>query len=268
MNETKPKSNKEIDGMWQYVIAAYLVFWLMVLVICGGASMLFHASPLTMRILSNLCAWSPTLVLLAMFHKLLPGATLKDFFRTIFSGSLKWYLLIFLVLIIAGGSCATVWLLSCLQGRSFSSYFSLGSYSLAASFFLSLLSGPTGEEAGWRGYLRPELNRRYSFLKASILQGIIWAFWHTVLWFVDSDFTGLSLLPYILSNVIVMTCLAIVMNVVLEKYNNLVYAIVIHFAFNFVYCFLNADIWFYLILSGVYLLIALLFLKWRASYSK
>lgn len=256
-------NKKTFDIMWTYVITTYMVFWFMVLGICGTASMIFHASPFVMRILSNVCAWSPTIVLVIMFRKLRPDITLKEFFKNAFSGSVKWYLMILFVVIIAGGTFISTWLLSLIQGRSFSSYFALGSYSLLISFVLSMLSGPTGEEAGWRGYLRVELNNRYSFLKASILQGVIWAFWHAVLWFVDSDFMGLSMIPYVIANVIVMSCLAIVMNVVLEKNNNLLYAILIHFAFNFVYCFLIVDIWFYLILSVVYILIAIAFLIYR-----
>ena len=240
----------------------------MVLGICGTASMAFHASPFVMRILSNICAWSPTIVLFIMFRRLRPNMTLKEFFRNAFSGSVKWYIMILLSVAIAGGTCLSIWSLSLFQGRSFLSYFTLGSYSLLASFILSLLSGPTGEEAGWRGYLRLELNKRYSFLKASILQGVIWAFWHSVLWFVDSDFIGLSMIPYVISNVIVMSCLAIVMNVVLEKNNNLLYAILIHFVFNFMYCFLVVDIWFYVILSVVYIFIAIVFLMYRGKDEK
>jgi len=48
---------------------------------------------------------------------------------------------------------------------------------------------------------------------------------------VDSDFTGMSLIIYIISNLVVMTSLVIIMNVVLKKSNNLLYAIWIHFCF-------------------------------------
>jgi len=249
--------------VWSYVRTTYIVFWLMVLGICGSASMIFKAPPLMMRILSNVCAWSPTIVLMVMWTKLRPQQTRGTFLKNAFSGVIKGHLLIVLPLIISGGSCLAVWVLSLFQGKSFSSYFSMGEYSLVASFLLSLSSGPTGEEAGWRGYLREELNQKYSIIKASIVQGVIWAFWHTVLWFVDSDFLGLSMIPYIIANVIVMTCLAIVMNVVLEKHNNLLYAILIHLAFNFVYCFLSVDIWFYVVLSAIYILIAIGFLWLR-----
>ena len=192
--------------MKRYVITAYLVFWFMVLGICGTASMVFHCPPVVMRILSNVCAWSPTIVLLAGFRR--------------FS------------------------LDESIQSAQVSTY--------VGSFLFSITTGPTGEESGWRGYVRPYLNRTYTFFKASVLQGLIWAFWHAVLWFVDSDFMGLEMIPYVLSNVVVMTGLCFVMNYFMEKHDNLVYGIVIHFCFNFLYCFLAVDIWFYVILSVVY----------------
>lgn len=36
-----------------------------------------------------------------------------------------------------------------------------------------------GEEIGWRGFLFPELSRKYSRPKAHIIVGIIWGLWHT-----------------------------------------------------------------------------------------
>ncbi len=61
---TQPAETVRADrAVWRYAAAAYLTFWLMVLVLCGGASMLLHAPPPAMRLLSNLCAWSSTFVL-------------------------------------------------------------------------------------------------------------------------------------------------------------------------------------------------------------
>ena len=87
--------------MKKYIITTYLVFWMMVLGICGSASMVFHASPFIMRVLSNVCAWSPTIVLLLMWKKLRPKQRRVDFISSQFAGSLKWYLLLFLIVIIA-----------------------------------------------------------------------------------------------------------------------------------------------------------------------
>jgi len=186
--------------------------------------------------------------------------SLKEFYRRAFSGKIKMDLLILTTCSVIGGTLSSVWILSIAEQKSFISFFSIGMYSLPLSFLLSLLSGPTGEESGWRGYLRYELENRFGFVKGSLVLGVVWAFWHTVLWFVDSDFVGLNLIPYIISNVVVMTSLVIIMNVVLKSSDNLFYAIWIHFCFNFLYVFLVVDIWFYVILSIVYAIIAACFL--------
>lgn len=243
----------------KYVIAAYLVFWVMVLGLCGTASMVFGAPPLVMRWLSNFCAWSPTIVLLFMFKRLLPGTTVRDFYKNAFSGRLRPGLLLLLAVVVAGGmviSALLTGLLHSAQGKDLAPLFSRGAYPIPLTVILSLLSGPTGEEAGWRGYLRPELEKRLGFWKGAVAGGVIWAFWHTVLWFVDSDFTGWSMVVYIISNVVVMTALNIIMSCVLEKHHNLAYAIWIHLCFNLTYCFIQADVWFYVVMTAVFALLA------------
>lgn len=259
----KVAQKKSLEPMWKYVIFTYLLFWVMVLGICGTASLVFHASPLTMRILSNVTAWSPTLALLFMFKKLRPTQTIKEFYKDAFSGKLKVGLFILIPVVVCGAILMSVMILSVIEHRAFSSYFSLGIYSLPLSVILSLLSGPTGEESGWRGYLRVELNSKYGFLKGSLLLGLVWTFWHTVLWLVDSDFMDWRMLAYVLSNIIVMTSLSMIMNIILEKYNNLIYAIWIHFCFNLPYSFLQVDILYYITMSVVFPIIAILFWQMR-----
>ena len=46
-----------------------------------------------------------------------------------------------------------------------------------------------GEEIGWRGFLVPELAKRYSFAGTAILSGVIWAIWHYPILLL-SDFNG------------------------------------------------------------------------------
>lgn len=49
---------------------------------------------------------------------------------------------------------------------------------LPFTFLAGFIFGPLGEEAGWRGYLLPQLLRRYSPLVSSIILGLISALWH------------------------------------------------------------------------------------------
>lgn len=42
----------------------------------------------------------------------------------------------------------------------------------------NLFGGPLGEEAGWRGFALPRLQRRFHPLTASLILGFLWANWH------------------------------------------------------------------------------------------
>lgn len=45
------------------------------------------------------------------------------------------------------------------------------------------------------------------------------------------------------------------MNIFLERHNNLIYSVLLHFGFNILYVFLDADIGFFMILTVLYLVI-------------
>ena len=240
----------------RYVILAYALFWVLVMGLCGTASMVFHAPPLVMRILSDITAWSPTFALLILFRKLIPDTKLSDFVKNCFSGKLKLSLFLVGTLVMLGGTFGSVGIVSLIEGQPFGAYFSLGGYPFVASFFLSFFSGPTGEELGWRGYLRPALNQKHGFLKGSIIQGVIWAFWHALLWFIDSEFMDARMIVYMLSNVIVITSIALIMNVILEKENNLLYSVWIHFCFNLPYSFLKVEISYYAVMCALFPILA------------
>jgi membrane protease YdiL (CAAX protease family) len=49
-------------------------------------------------------------------------------------------------------------------------------------FFFILIAGGGLEEFGWRGYAQQPLQERFGIIKASILIGVVWGFWHLPLW--------------------------------------------------------------------------------------
>lgn len=242
---------------WKYAGVAYIVFIVMVLGICGTASIVFHASPLMMRVLSNICAWSPTIVLFVGFGYWCKGMSVAQFFQRVFAGKIKIGLLLGSALSTGLTFLIAAFIYSCVKQVPFASAFTMGTTPLVCNVLLSLFSGPTGEECGWRGYLRYEFVQKYGFLKGNLLVGLVWTFWHGILWAVDSDYTsGMQVIIYIFSNIVVITAMHMIMAVIMEKEDNLLYAIVIHFFFNLPYCFLNADILFYIIIMPMYALVA------------
>ena len=96
----------------------------------------------------------------------------------------RWYLVAFaLPLVVVGLASVGLWLLggdvdpSTLRGR--------GSMVLASYLIVALVGGGN-EEPGWRGFALPRLQERYAPVPATLLLGVVWAFWHLPLLPVDA----------------------------------------------------------------------------------
>ena len=239
----------------KYIISSYILVWILIIFVAGAASLVFHAPPIIMWIVRNLIAWSPTYLLLLGWKHFRPDETRIAFVKRCFSGKVKLLPLLLSFALTFGISVLSLFLYSVMTGKSMLSYINLGTTALPPSIFLSLTSGPTGEELGWRGFMREEFNKKYGFLKSSVCQGLVWCFWHTLLWVVDSEFTDWRAIPYVISNIVVITSITILMNIFLERYNNLLYSVLLHFGFNILYVFLDVDIGFFEILTVLYLII-------------
>lgn len=55
---------------------------------------------------------------------------------------------------------------------------------LALILFPIMIIGGGLEEIGWRGYLQPTLQKKWSRFTSTLIVGFIWAVWHLPLWFV------------------------------------------------------------------------------------
>lgn len=71
-------------------------------------------------------------------------------------------------------------------------------YVILASIAITTMA-QSGEEIGWRGYALPRMAARFGLGRASVLLGLIWAFWHVPLFFIPGvSQTGQSLPVYLL----------------------------------------------------------------------
>ena len=52
---------------------------------------------------------------------------------------------------------------------------SIGIYAVC---FIATLFGSYGEEIGWRGFMLPQLNKKYSLFISSVIVGMSWGLWH------------------------------------------------------------------------------------------
>lgn len=96
--------------------------------------------------------------------------------------SVKWLLFVFLVLpVVSAVSCLFFYLLEgTLPQMQFSPWF------IPIAFvYILIFMGPLGEEAGWRGFALNKMLGYLSPLKAAVLLGVIWSFWHLPLFFIN-----------------------------------------------------------------------------------
>lgn len=92
---------------------------------------------------------------------------------------LQWYALVLTGIPVLG------WLVTQVVGSD--PKYNLSTPALVFSALLNLLvTGPLGEELGWRGYALPRLLKRFNPLAASLILGAIWGIWHLPSFFVSS----------------------------------------------------------------------------------
>ncbi|MDR0447195.1 MAG: CPBP family intramembrane metalloprotease [Treponema sp.] len=217
-----------------FIVCAYGFFWLFLVLTIGTLLSLgmeeFLAKIMPFGVVIG--SWTPTFALFFLFKKLYPGWSIKEFYENAFKERLNWKMMFFVAfvqLIIIIGASGIVALT---REVSLLSLFDLSFKTLGMGFVWTLFQGATGEESGWRGFLQLSMEKMYSVIKSSVFVGIIWAFWHTPLWFL-SGYTGNILVQYILSHIPFCISISIIIGICYSRCRNLIIPVWIHFFANY-----------------------------------
>jgi hypothetical protein len=207
-------------------------------------------------VMKNICAWSPTFVLLILFRKLFPGATLRDFLKMSLGSRIKSIDVILSgmvqLLVFAGVVGAYLFF----NRKPFNSLVFINLVDVLPAFLITITAGAMGEELGWRGYALRVLQKRFSPFGASMILGLLWGSWHLPLW-LWSGFSGTDLLVYSVAFMAAIISTSILITHFYNKSRNVLIAMWIHFSFNFLFKVVHIDVLPFLLYSSVgYVLIA------------
>lgn len=233
------KSEKKLKKpVASFVVLTNIIFW--PLFCLAGAIKMLEFPAWLFDVVFIISAWSATFAFAILFKKIYPGESFIQFAKNKFKNKLK------LSVIVTAGTIQTfiflITLFLATKNSEVDSMFTISSWGvLIYYFFLQLVSGPMGEELGWRGFAQMELQKRHSPLKASIIIGFWWGMWHLPIWF-TTGFLGMDLIKYILFFMITLLATKIVMTTFYNLNQNLVVPILIHHLFNFLLGLINGNI--------------------------
>ncbi len=187
-----------------------------------------------------LSAWSSTFAFAVLFKKIYPGQSFIQFVKDKFKNKLKFSVLLTVSMIQVFIFLLILFFVS--NHSEVDSIFTKTSWGMLIYFFFkTLLSGPLGEELGWRGFAQMELQKKYSPLQAAIILGFWWGMWHLPIWF-TTGYTGIDLIKYILFFMISILSTTIIMAAFYNLNQNLIISIVIHHSFNFFIGIINENL--------------------------
>jgi membrane protease YdiL (CAAX protease family) len=236
MTTAEKKSFLVRHPVLSYYLMSCAFFWTLLIlfgaIVVGALHVDPNAQPWTVWIVTILGSWMPSLSAAIVVRATQgPKAVAGLFARLVrFKLPARWYLASLIPL----GVVALAVLGYRLSGGApegsapltFTVWFNL--------LVINLFSGATGEEPGWRGFALPRLLERYSPLKAGLVLGLMWSFWHLGLWLVASGYSGTTLLIYILEFTVTIVALNLLM---VWIYQHVPYSltpmVVTHFVFNF-----------------------------------
>ena len=220
-----------------YFILAYVIFWLLLGV--TGLLIALKAPPVVQTVMETICAWSPTFAFLILHKKIVSGVPLRTWLKNQLPkvGALDF--IVPAVLQVLAFACA-VGAYLIINRRSFGSLQFVAAVDVLPLLAVKLMSGPMGEELGWRGYALNEYQKQYSPLVSSLFIGVIWGFWHLPLWLL-AGYSGGTLSLYVASFLVGIISTSVLITFFYNRSGNILIAVWIHFLFNFLFTVVKID---------------------------
>lgn len=232
------KEKKLIKPIASFILLTNLIF--LPLFCLVGAIKIFHLPTWLFVVVHCISSWASTFAFAILFKKIYPGRSFIQFVKNKFKPKIKVSVLLS-VSIIQALIFLMIVLIVVSKGEV-DSIFTLSSWGMLLYYFLkTLLSGPLGEELGWRGFALMELQKKHTPLKASIIIGFWWGLWHLPIWF-TTGFIGIDLIKYILFFMISIMSTTILMAAFYNLNQNLLIPITIHHNFNFFIGIINGQL--------------------------
>ena len=222
--------NTEVKNLRIYLILTYAVFWM--LLGFTGFLISLEVPSYIQTVMKTLCAWTPTFVLIFMFKRLYPKLTFRGFLGMHFGRRLSPVLFLSSFFLQIAILAAAVLLCFALGGKALTTMSFIEPSAVLPGIIITLLSGATGEELGWRGYVLNVLQKRWTPLKAGALVGLVWGGWHFPLMLL-SGYTGMNLVLYIAVFMIAIVSTSVVITFFYNRGKNILIAMWVHFLFNF-----------------------------------
>ena len=221
-----------------FILLTNIIFWPLFLLV--GVIKLLHFPVWIFDVMLCISAWSSTFAFLLLFKKLYPNQSFIQFVKDRFKNKIR------LPIVVTVSAIQIIIFLTMLFLVSINSeadsFFNRTSWGVLIYYFVkTIVSGPLGEELGWRGFALMELQKKYSPLKSSIIIGFWWGMWHLPIWF-TTGFTGINLIKYILYFMIAIISTTIIMTTFYNLNRNLIIPIIIHFFFNFFIGIINGQL--------------------------
>jgi hypothetical protein len=148
--------------------------------------------------------------------------------------SVYWYLLV--VLVVPAVSIA----INLITGTHIA-LLAMSSSSIISFLFLNLVTGPLGEEFGWRGVALPRLLEKFPPLPAALILGFVWGLWHVPSFMISGTPQSGIQLPFFFLGAIAMSI--IITWVFIHVNGRIFFSFLFHYVVNFTLSVLSIPFW-------------------------